>query len=292
MDKSILFTLLMLIMCILVFAGPNQASARNDANLSDHFGADTPGGKAESTPFYFRAGYSRVEMDSSSSEVVLSHVGGLASLAIDDGPIDGSGITVEGADFPSVIVGYRLPWLAGHLSVETALALPFTIKFNTAGTLRDDSIAPYALGGIPTGVPPMGKKFGETKVLPPVVTLVYHFRLDKPLRPYVGAGMAYMIAYDEKVTNPVLTSAGRPGLEVDNAFGVTFQGGAEYNFYANWWINFDVKFIAGLETDARVSDIRVETPDLPLYDAVRVGDASIHVAVDPWIYHIGVGFDF
>lgn len=290
MNRIIPFALVATLMSTASMAEVEQAS--EDLGYWEGFKVNTLGMEKGSKPFYFRAGYTLLSPDSSSSEVVLSDVGGPASLAISDGPIEGSGATVGDADFPSVIVGYQLPWLDGHLSVETIIALPFTIEFKTAGTLKDESIAPYALGNIPTGVPALGEEFGETKVLPPVVTLVYRFLLDKPFRPYVGAGMAYMITYDSEVTNPVLTALGEPGLEVDDVFGFAFQGGIEYNVYDNWWVNFDVKYIAGLETEAKVTDIWVETPGLPLYEVARVGDATIDVTIDPWVYHLGVGFDF
>lgn len=292
MSKSISFVLLAAILSTSVFAGPHQACAQREDDVWDRFKADALGIEKGRTPFYFRAGFNMLRTDSSSSQVVLSDVSGPATLAVDSGPIDGSGVTVDGTNFPGVVVGCMLPWLNGHLSVETLLTLPFTVKFKTAGTLRDESIAPYALGRIPTGVPPLGEELGETKVLPPVVTLVYRFRLEKPLRPYVGTGMSYMITYDEKVTNPVLTAVDQPVLEVEDVFGVAFQGGVEYNFHGSWWVNFDVKFIAGLTPKATVSDIRVETPDLPVYDAARMGNASVDVTVDPWLYHLGVGFDF
>ena len=53
-----------------------------------------------------------------------------------------------------------------------------------------------------------------------------------------------------------------------------------------------MKFIGGLEAEATVKNIWVETPDLPTYSPAEVGDASVNVTVDPWVYHIGVGFDF
>jgi outer membrane protein W len=243
-------------------------------------------------PFYFRAGYSALMPDSASSEVVLSDVGGPASLAVSNGPIAGSGASVEPVDFPSVVLGFRLPWLGDAWSVETILALPLTVEFKATGSLANESLAPYALGNIPTGVPPLEEEFGETKALPPVVTLVYRFNMEKAWRPYVGAGLAYMISYDSKVTNPVLTELSQPKLEIDDAFGFAFQGGIEYNFLNDWWINADVKYIAGLETTATVSDIWVTTPALPTYEVARVGDASIDVEVNPWVYHIGIGFDF
>ena len=240
-------------------------------------------------PFYFRAGYTLLSPNSSSSEVVLTDVEGPASLAISSGPIAGSGASIEDSQFPSVIVGYQFG--SGRWAMETILALPFTMKFKATGTLASESIAPYANGNIPTGVPALGSEFGETKVLPPVVTLVYRFRLDKAFRPYVGAGPAYLYAYDSKVTNSVLTEVSQPGLEVDNAFGSALQTGIEYNFHSDWWVNFDVKYI-GLKTSATVTNMYVNTPALETYEVAKVGDATIDVTADPWVYQLGVGFNF
>lgn len=263
-----------------------------DESYWSHVKTDWLGFAPGEKPFYFRAGYTLLAPDSSSSEVYLDDVSGPADLAVDNGPIAGSGASVEDVDFPSAILGWTLPWGGGHWALETILALPLTVEFKTTGTLTTDSIAPYALGNIPTGVPPLGEEFGESKVLPPVVTLVYRFGLQQPLRPYVGAGLAYMITYDGEVTNPVLTAVGEPSLEIDDVFGLALQGGVEYNFAGDWWVNADVKYIAGLETTATVEDIWVETPELPTYEVARVGDASVDVTVDPWVFHIGVGFDF
>lgn len=277
----------------LALTGVAQADAAPaDEGYWSHVKTDWLGFAPGEKPFYFRAGYTLLAPDSSSSEVYLEDVSGPADLAVDNGPIAGSGASVEDVDFPSVIIGWTLPWGDGHLALETILALPFTVEFKTAGTLTTDSIAPYALGNIPTGVPPLGEEFGESKVLPPVVTLVYRFGLEQSLRPYVGAGIAYMITYDGEVTNPVLTAVGEPSLEIDDVFGFALQGGVEYNVWGDWWVNADVKYIAGLETTATVEEIWVETPDLPTYEVARVGDATVDVTVDPWVFSLGVGFDF
>ena len=270
-----------------------QAEPASEGNIWERTKTNVLGMKPGAKPFYFRAGYTSLQPDSSSDEVSLSiPADSEATLAISDGPIAGSGASVNPVSFPSAIVGYRLPWMDGQWAVETILALPFTVEFEAEGTLATDSIAPYALGNIPTGVPPLGSEFGESKVLPPVVTLVYRFLPDKPLRPYLGAGLSYMITYDAEVTNPVLTAVGEPELEIDDVFGYVLQGGVEYNFYNDWWVNLDVKFIGGLEAEATVKGIYVETPELDLYPYVEVGDATVNVTVDPWVYHIGIGFDF
>lgn len=270
----------------------STGTAQADDGYWSHIKTDWLGMEKGANPFYFRAGYTLLAPDSSSSEVSLEDVGGPADLAVDNGPIAGSGASVEAVDFPSAILGWRLPWGDGNWALETVLALPLTVEFKTTGTLVNESIAEYALGNIPTGVPPLGEEFGESKALPPVVTLVYRFLPSSPLRPYVGAGIAYMITYDSEVTNPVLTALGEPELEIDDVFGFAVQGGLEYNIAGDWWVNADVKFIGGLEAEATVKDIWVETPGLPTYEVARVGNAKMDVTVDPWVYHIGIGFDF
>ena len=266
--------------------------AQADESYWSHVKTDWLGFAPGAKPFYFRAGYTVLAPDSSSTEVYLEDVSGPADLAVDNGPIEGSGASVEDTDFPSVILGWRLPWGDGNWALETVLALPLTVEFKTTGTLANESIAPYALGNIPTGVPPLGTEFGESKALPPVVTLLYRFLAQSSLRPYVGAGFAYMITYDSEVTNPVLTAVGEPELEIDDVFGVAFQAGLEYKIAGDWWVNADLKYIAGLEATATVKDIWVETPNLPTYGVARVGNARMDVTVDPWVFQLGVGFDF
>lgn len=289
MNKTtILTTALISTFALTVHAEPAQSEPGIWSNIKTSWLGFEPGAK----PFYFRAGYTLLSPDSSSSEVKLSDVGGPASLAISNGPVAGSGAEVEATDFPSAVVGWRLPWGDGNWALETILALPLTVKFSTAGSLKNESLAPYALGNIPTGVPPLGEEFGEAKALPPVLTAVYRFLPGSDIRPYVGAGLSVLIAYDAEVTNKVLTAVNTPKLEVDPAVGYVVQGGVEYRFWQDWWVNADVKFIGGLKSTATVSEMWVETPGLPTYEVARVGDATLDVTVDPWIYHIGFGFDF
>lgn len=93
-----------------------------------------------------------------------------------EGPIEGSGVALDPMTKPAVIVGYVLPWWNGRVSLETVLSPPLHVTFRATGTLRDESIAPDALG-IPTGVPPLGSELGEAEAAPPLVTAVY--RLTK-----------------------------------------------------------------------------------------------------------------
>ena len=156
-----------------------------------------------------RAGVALIKPLSSSRPMELANVDGAASLALQNGPIAGSGAEVSSATIPALIIGYNIN---DHLSLETVLGLPFTVKFQATGTLANESIAPTALG-IPTGVGPLGPELGEAKAAPPLVTVVYKFlHPEDRFRPYVGAGASVLIAYDAKVTNPMLIEVAKPAV--------------------------------------------------------------------------------
>lgn len=247
--------------------------------------------KKSSKRFYFRGGVAYVAPLSSSRPLELADVDGAASLAVQNGPIVGSGSEVSSATIPAITVGYKLPFGDDHLSLETVLGVPFTVKFRATGTLANESIAPMALG-IPTGVPPLGPELGEAKAAPPMITLVYNARPRAKVQPFVGIGAAVLIAYDEHVTNKQLTAVSQPEMSIAPAPGLVFQAGLEGKIYKGLYARLDVKFIALMLARAEVHHIQVETPELPLFQTVEVGTAKMSVWVNPLVVQAGLGLDF
>ena len=241
--------------------------------------------------FYINAGVAYVDPLSSSDPLELADVDGPASLAVQNGPIAGSGATVGSASVFAMTLGMRLPYLHGRLSLETILGVPFTVKFKATGTLATQSIAPMALG-IPTGVQPLGEDLGEAKAAPPMLTAVYQILDHGPARPYLGAGLAVLIAFDAHVTNPMLTEVSQPEMSVAPAPGLVLQGGVDVKVYKDWFLRVDVKFIAFMEARGEVKHIQVKTPEIPLFDTVEVGTAKMNVWVNPLIIQAGVGTEF
>jgi outer membrane protein W len=249
-----------------------------------------PAAAEDPPPFYVRAGVAVIKPLSTSKEMELADVDGPASLALHNGPIPGSGASVDSATVGALIVGYRLPYMHRRLSLETILGLPFTVTFKATGTLANDSIAPTALG-IPTGVMPLGPDLGEAHAAPPVVTLVYS-PFDGMFRPYVGAGVAVMITYGAKATNPILTEVSQPQMSIAPAPGVAAQAGVEARITQKIYARLDVKFIGLMLANATVNHIQVKTPDIPLFDTVEIGTAKMSVMVNPLIIQAGIGADF
>ncbi len=241
--------------------------------------------------FYVRLGVTYVKPLAQSNPIELSDIDGPASLSLQNGPIAGSGTSIGSSTIPSAIIGYVLPVWNNRLSLETVLGPPLDVKFQTTGTLRDKSIAPTALG-IPTGVMALGPELGEAKAAPPMITAVYSLIPTGPVRPFVGTGVAVMLTYGAKTTNPILTEVSQPEMSIAPAPGVVLQSGLEGRITQKIYARLDVKFIALMEANATVHHIQVRTPDIPLFDTVEVGTAKMSVWVNPLVLSGAIGMDF
>lgn len=240
---------------------------------------------------YVRLGGALIKPMSSSRELELADVHGAASLAVQNGPIRGSGATIDSAATPAAIIGYVLPTASRRWSSELVLGVPFTVKFHATGTLATTSIAPMALG-IPTGVGPLGSELGEAQAAPLVVTATYRLIDHRYVWPYLGIGPSVLFTRNAKVTNPILTEVNHPEMSIDPAPGLVLQGGLEARLPHSIYARIDVKFIAFMLARAEVRDINVKTPGLPLFDSVEVGTAKMNLWVNPIIVQAGLGVDF
>lgn len=111
-------------------------------------------------------------------------------------------------------------------------------------------------------------RVGSVSLLPPTVTLQYHFDPDGPIRPYVGAGVNYTFFY--KVDN------GLPNLDLKNNFGWALQAGVDVPVGDGpYFLNLDVKKIF-LHTTATAT----------------AGAVRASVDLDPWLVGAGVGIRF
>ncbi|NIZ00545.1 OmpW/AlkL family protein [Thalassospira lucentensis] len=112
---------------------------------------------------------------------------------------------------------------------------------------------------------------GSVNLLPPTLTLQYHFMPDQRFSPYVGAGINYTMFYNEK-------SGAANSIKYDDGFGYAFQAGFDYAISGPWSLNFDVKKVF-LDTDV-TADLGGASP------------AKVDVDLDPWIFGVGVGYRF
>ncbi|STQ89045.1 OmpW/AlkL family protein [Iodobacter fluviatilis] len=110
---------------------------------------------------------------------------------------------------------------------------------------------------------------GKVSVLPPTVTVQYHFTPDSFFRPYVGAGLNYTRFYNNDL------KVGNQGLSIDNnSFGGALQIGADFAVSKNVFINVDVKKL-WIKTDVSLNGTDLGT-----------------LKIDPWVFGFGVGTKF
>ena len=109
---------------------------------------------------------------------------------------------------------------------------------------------------------------GSAWLLPPTLTLQYHFNQFDAVKPYVGAGVNYTHFFDEK-------GGALQDVKYDDSFGGALQAGADIPLKGNWYANVDVKKVF-ISTKATFAP----------------SGATASVDIDPWIVGAGVGYKF
>lgn len=116
--------------------------------------------------------------------------------------------------------------------------------------------------------PATNLKIKDTWVLPPVVTLQYHFAPSARVSPYVGAGVNYMLFYGGSNKNGFK-------VKIDDGFGAALQAGVDIATTGRWAVNLDAKKVF-FETDA----------------VDRTKGLKTKVTLNPWVLSAGVGYRF
>ncbi|WP_350332861.1 OmpW/AlkL family protein [Coralliovum pocilloporae] len=154
----------------------------------------------------------------------------------------GGGVDIDNTFVPELDITY---FFTDHIAAELILATtPHDVSSTVVGRL------------------------GDVWLLPPTLTLQYHFLPNEKFRPYVGAGINYTIFFNED-PDGVATS-----IDYDDAFGWALQAGIDVDLGNNWLFNVDVKKIF-LETDVTIN-----------------GAIQADVDIDPWIIGAGFGYRF
>lgn len=175
----------------------------------------------------------------------------LGVITRDNGSVDGisgSGLSYSDTVVPEADISY---FFTDNISAELILGTTY------ANVRGEGSIA--GLGEI-----------GKTWLLPPTLTLQYHFTDFGAFQPYLGAGVNYTVFYNQ-------SGKSADSVDVKNTFGVALQAGFDYMFDEHWGANLDVKKI-------------FLRPD---FDAT-VGGANVSgkAKLDPWLIGAGVTYRF
>ncbi|MEO1039286.1 MAG: OmpW family protein [Pseudomonadota bacterium] len=159
------------------------------------------------------------------------------------------------------------------ISTSTVPELDITYFFS------DNIAAELILGVTPHDVTAVGTALGDldlgdVTLLPPTLTLQYHFNPTGEFRPYVGAGVNYTLFFNEDLpSGSPLTS-----IDYDPSFGFAAQAGFDYALNERWFLNVDLKKVL-INTDVTI-------------DAGALGTVQADVDIDPWIFGVGFGWRY
>ena len=172
-------------------------------------------------------------------------------------------LTVDSNTIPELDVSY---FVTRNIALELILAL---------GSKHDVKLTRSALNGAPA--PALNENLGEVNVLPPTLTVQWHFNPDQRIDPYVGAGVNYTRFMDKNLSHSV-----GGDIDVDrNSFGLALQAGVDVNLQDGWLLNADVKKL-WIDTDVHFSHGN------GLFPKQKIDSLDI----DPWVFALGFGKRF
>jgi len=173
-------------------------------------------------------------------------------------------LKVDSNTIPEIDFSY---YITKNIATELILAL---------GTKHDVSVS--GSGGL------LDKHgLGSVNLLPPTLTLQWHFMPDQTFDPYVGAGATYVRAMNNGLNAQVAGTKLPIRIDTD-MWGPAIQAGFDVNLKDGWLVNFDAKKI-WFDTDVKLSG--ASSGILP------AGYRKIdNLDIDPWVISVGFGKKF
>ena len=162
--------------------------------------------------------------------------------------------------------------IGGEASVKDDTVPELDIRYFLTDNIAIETILGYTEHRVSAAATELGDvNLGSTKVLPPTITLQYHFNDRRHFLPYVGAGLNYTVYFD-----------GDPGdtqkVSYKDDFGFALNLGFDYFIDERTYFNVDIKKYK-LSTNAVI-------------DAGDSGLATASVDLDPLAISVGFGWKF
>ena len=162
--------------------------------------------------------------------------------------------------------------IGGEADVDSAIAPDLNFTYFFTDNIAAELTLTYAEHDVSAENTAVGNvDLGSLDLLPPTLTAQYHFLPKKPFRPYVGAGISYILIPDEDPGDADWVDYD------DNEIGYTLQVGFDYFFNDNWCLNVDLKKV-WVDVDVAVGALGTVV--------------TTNVDVDPWLIGVGIGYRF
>lgn len=164
-----------------------------------------------------------------------------------------------------------------HASVNNSVMPEVDITYMATDNIGFELIAAttkHTASGISGTTGGIGR-LASTWVLPPTLTVQYHFNSSGKIRPYLGAGVNYTIFWNEKASPNLVAAVGPTRVHMSDSVGFAAQAGIDVNIGRRSFINFDVKYIT-MNTTAALQ-------------TTAIGTQSLRVHLNPLVFGVGIG---
>ncbi|MEM1389895.1 MAG: OmpW family outer membrane protein [Pseudomonadota bacterium] len=181
-------------------------------------------------------------------------------LSVGDSPLAG-GVDIEDQYVPELDISY---FFTDNIAAELILAVtPHDVSATNVtvpGALTDATV-----------------ELGDVWLLPPTLTLQYHFDTGSAFKPYVGAGVNATFFFNEDEGSVA------DSIDYDPSFGLALQAGFDYDIDGvpgGWAFNADVKKI-WINTDVEVD-----------FTMALGATVDADVDINPLVVGVGLGYRF
>jgi outer membrane protein len=155
--------------------------------------------------------------------------------------------------------------IAAKVKVDDAIVPELDLTYFFTPNISAELIAAVTPHDVKTNT---GVDAGSAWLLPPTLTLQYHFTQFTGFKPYVGAGVNYTHFFNED-------AGALNSVKYDDSFGGALQVGVDVQIKGNWYFNADVKKV-WINTTAKFSPSGIRAD----------------VDIDPWLVGVGIGYKF
>ena len=161
--------------------------------------------------------------------------------------------------------------IGGDVDIDNSIVPELDITY----FFQDQWAVELILGVTPHDVAAVGTAagdidLGDVTLLPPTLTVQYHFNPEGTVRPYAGAGINYTHFFDESLPSGSALST----IDYDSSLGLAVQAGIDFDMGNDWFFNVDAKYI-DINTDVTID-----------------GAITADVDIDPVIIGLGFGRRF
>ena len=175
----------------------------------------------------------------------------------------GADLKVDSNTIPEFDISY---YWTKNIATELILAL---------GSKHDVSISGDSAGVIGN------QHLGSVNLLPPTLTVQWHFNPDQTFDPYVGAGINATFMLDRNLRFESGATAGEKIRLDRSSFGPALQAGFDVNLKDGWLLNADVKYV-WLDSDVEMKSATTGNRWAKI-DALDI---------NPWVVSVGIGKRF